>query len=142
MIHKLAALLVATLIAITSVPTFAYAQNATTTTNTTTTETNTTIPVENNTATQLPVFPEAPIMELGNQTTSNQTEQGIVSKDNATKVIGLLDDAQIKIDEARDLIRGLQAQIEAGKDNQERQQMTLTKLSKMQTRLRKTLRIL
>ena len=54
-------------------------------------------------------------MELGNQTTSNQTEQGIVSKDNATKVIGLLDDAQIKIDEARDLIRGLQAQIEAGK---------------------------
>ena len=115
MIHKLAALLVATLIAITSVPTFVYAQNATSTTNTTTTETNTTIPVENNTATQLPVFPESPIMELGNQTTSNQTEQGIVSKDNATKVIGLLDDAQIKIDEARDLIRGLQAQIEAGK---------------------------
>ena len=49
MIHKLAALLVATLIAITSVPvfTYAYAQNATSTTNTTTTETNTTIPVEN-----------------------------------------------------------------------------------------------
>ena len=115
MIHKLAALLVATLIVVTSVPTFVYAQNATSTTNTTTTETNTTIPVENNTATQLPVFPESPIMELGNQTTSNQTEQGIVSKDNATKVIGLLDDAQIKIDEARDLIRGLQAQIEAGK---------------------------
>ena len=116
MIHKLAALLVATLIVVTSVPTFVYAQNATSTTNTTTTETNTTIPVENNTATQLPVFPESPIMELGNQTTSNQTEQGIVSKDNATKVIGLLDDAQIKIDEARDLIRGLQAQIEAGKE--------------------------
>ena len=117
MIHKLAALLVATLIAITSVPAFTYAQNATSTTNTTTTETNTTIPVENNTATQLPVFPESPIMELGNQTTGNQTqtEQGPVSKDNATKVIGLLDDAQIKIDEARDLIRGLQAQIEAGK---------------------------
>ena len=112
MIHKLAALLVATLIAITSVPAFTYAQNATSTTNTTTTETNTTLPVE---PTQLPVFPESPIMELGNQTTSNQTEQGIVSKDNATKVIGLLDDAQIKIDEARDLIRGLQAQIEAGK---------------------------
>ena len=112
MIHKLAALLVATLIAVTSVPAFTYAQNATSTTNTTTTETNTTIPVENNTATQLPVFPESPIMELGNQT---QTEQGPVSKDNATKVIGLLDDAQIKIDEARDLIRGLQAQIEAGK---------------------------
>ena len=127
MIHKLAALLVATLIAVTSVPAFTYAQNATSTTNTTTTETNTTIPVENNTATQLPVFPESPIMELGNQTTSNQTEQGIVSKDNATKVIGLLDDAQIKIDEARDLIRGLQAQIEAGKNNQEQQQMTLTK---------------
>ena len=91
MIHKLAALLVATLIAITSVPAFTYAQNATSTTNTTTTETNTTIPVENNTATQLPVFPESPLMELGNQTTaSNQTEQGIVSKDNATKVIGLL----------------------------------------------------
>ena len=68
MIHKLAALLVATLIAITSVPAFTYAQNATSTTNTTTTETNTTIPVENNTATQLPVFPESPIMELGNQT--------------------------------------------------------------------------
>ena len=116
MIHKLAALLVATLIVVTSVPTFVYAQNATSTTNTTTTETNTTIPVENNTATQLPVFPESPIMELGNQTTSNQTEQGTVSKDNATKVIGLLDDAQIKIDEARDLIRGLQAQIEAGKE--------------------------
>ena len=112
MIHKLAALLVATLIAVTSVPTFVYAQNATSTTNTTTTETNTSLPVE---ATQLPVFPESPIMELGNQTTSNQTEQGIVSKDNATKVIGLLDDAQIKIDEARELIRGLQAQIEAGK---------------------------
>ena len=48
MIHKLAALLVATLIAITSVPafTYAYAQNATSTTNTTTTETNTTLPVE------------------------------------------------------------------------------------------------
>ena len=30
-------------------------------------------------------------------------------------MIGLLDDAQIKIDEARDLIRGLQEQIEAGK---------------------------
>ena len=60
MIHKLAALLVATLIAITSVPAFTYAQNATSTTNTTTTETNTTIPVENNTATQLPVFPEPP----------------------------------------------------------------------------------
>ena len=58
MIHKLAALLVATLIAITSVPAFTYAQNATSTTNTTTTETNTTIPVEDNTATQLPVFPE------------------------------------------------------------------------------------
>ena len=128
MIHKLAALLVATLIAITSVPAFTYAQeNATSTTNTTTTETNTTLPLqptqlpvfpegEPPQATQLPVFPEPEAPEaIGNQTTSNQTEQGIVSKDNATKVIGLLDDAQIKIDEARDLIRGLQAQIEAGK---------------------------
>ena len=99
----------------------------------------TSLPVE---ATQLPVFPESPIMELGNQTTSNQTEQGIVSKDNATKVIGLLDDAQTKIDEARDLIRGLQAQIEAGKQTEEQQQMTLIKLSKMQTKQQKTLRIL
>ena len=115
MIHKLAALLVATLIAITSVPTFVYAQNATSTTNTTTTETNTTIPVENNTATQLPVFPESPIMELGNQTNQTEASNQTLSKDNATKVIGLLDDAQLKIDEARDLIRGLQAQIEAGK---------------------------
>lgn len=115
MIHKLAALLVATLIAVTSVPAFTYAQNATTTTNTTTTETNATIPVApgGEFATQLPFFPET---EAPSNQTSNQTEQGTVSKDNATKVIGLLDDAQVKIDEARDLIRGLQAQIEAGKE--------------------------
>ena len=115
MIHKLAALFVATLIVVTSVPTFVYAQNATSTTNTTTTETNTTIPVEteNNTATQLPVFPESPIMELGNQT---QPEAGPVSKDNATIVLGLLDDAQVNIDDARNIILALQAQIEAGKE--------------------------
>ena len=117
---KIAGLLLAVVLTIGIIPTLtiAQAQNATSTTNTTTTETNTTIPVEDNTATQLPVFPEPEAPEaIGNQTeASNQTEQGIVSKDNATKVIGLLDDAQIKIDEARDLIRGLQAQIEAGKE--------------------------
>jgi hypothetical protein len=124
---KITALLLAVLLVVGIIPTLtvASAQNATSSTNTTTTETNTTIPLENNTATQLPVFPDGeppeatqlpvfpPASESGNQT--NQTEQGTVSKDNATKVIGLLDDAQIKIDEARDLIRGLQAQIEAGK---------------------------
>ena len=114
---KIAGLLLAVVLTIGIIPTLTIAQaqeNATSTTNTTTTETNTTLPVE---ATQLPFFPETEAPEaIGNQTNqTNQTEQGIVSKDNATKVIGLLDDAQIKIDEARDLIRGLQAQIEAGK---------------------------
>jgi hypothetical protein len=131
MIHKLAALFVATLIAVTSVPAFVYAQNATATTNTTTTETNMTIPVENNTATQLPVFPDEGLQGdenlttpvepqvcpplCGNETNTspgNQTQ----SRDNATKVIGLLDDAQLKIDEARNLIRALQAQIQAGQE--------------------------
>ena len=53
---KIAALLLAVLIAvgITPVLTVQAQENATSTTNTTTTETNTTIPVE---ATQLPVFP-------------------------------------------------------------------------------------
>ena len=125
---KITALLVAVLLTLAIVPTMSLTvraqENATSTTNTTTTETNTTIPVEDNTATQLPVFPEEGLvgdenLTLGNEnvtTPSNQTEQGIVSKDNATKVIGLLDDAQIKIDEARELIRGLQAQIEAAKE--------------------------
>jgi hypothetical protein len=118
---KITALLLAVLLAVGIIPTLTVAQaqeNATSTTNTTTTETNMTIPVENNTATQLPVFPEPEAPEaIGNQTTtSNQTEQGTVSADNATKVLGLLDEAQVRIDEARDLIRGLQAQIEAGKE--------------------------
>ena len=86
--------------------------NATSTTNTTTTETNTTIPVNGEFPTQLPVFPQTPIAELSNQTQTNQTQ----SKDNATKVIGLLDDAQLKIDEARALIQSLKAQLdEAGR---------------------------
>jgi uncharacterized protein YoxC len=112
--EKVTALLLAVLLTLAIIPTLGvtYAQNATSSTNTTTTETNTTLPLE---ATQLPVFPEPEAPEaIGNQTetaASNQT----LSKDNATKVIGLLDDAQLKIDEARDLIRGLQAQIEAGK---------------------------
>jgi uncharacterized protein YoxC len=115
---KITGLLLVVILSLGIIPTLTIAQaqnetNATSTTNTTTTETNTTLPVE---ATQLPVFPETEAPEaIGNQTETNQTEQGTVSKDNATKVIGLLDDAQTKIDEARELIRGLQAQIEAGK---------------------------
>jgi hypothetical protein len=62
-------------------------------------------------AAQLPVFPEgeltAPIAELG-----NQTEAAAKIPDNATQVLNLLDDAQIKIDEARNLIQSLQSQLE------------------------------
>jgi uncharacterized protein YoxC len=110
--EKVTALLLAVLLTVAIIPTLSvtYAQNATSSTNTTTTETNTTLPLE---ATQLPVFPEPEAPEaIGNQTetpSGNQTE----SKDNATKVIGLLDDAQLKIDEARNLIRALQSQIQA-----------------------------
>ena len=120
--EKITALLLAVLIAAGITPglglTFVAAQNATSTSNTTTTETNTTIPLEPPIATQLPVFPTE---EASNETAAgNETQPGAAgnqtqSKDNATRVIGLLDDAQLKIDEARDLIRGLQAQIEAGK---------------------------
>jgi hypothetical protein len=120
MIDKLAAVVLATLISLSIVP--ALAQNATSTTNTTTTETNTTLPLE---PTQLPSFPEEGLVGDENITqTQNQTEsespvlgnENVTTPNNATRVIGLLDDAQIKIDEARDLIRGLQAQIEAGKE--------------------------
>jgi flagellin-specific chaperone FliS len=117
---NVAALILATLIAVPFLP--ALAQNATSTTNTTTTETNTTLPLE---ATQLPVFPEQPQFESDNQTNQSETQPETQpatnkseSKDNATKVIGLLDDAQVKIDEARNIIRALQAQVqeEAGDD--------------------------
>jgi F0F1-type ATP synthase membrane subunit b/b' len=118
--EKLTALLLAVLLTVAIIPTLAvtsHAQNATSTTNTTTTETNTTLPLE---ATQLPVFPEPEAPEaIGNQTNQTETEtpsgNQTESKDNATKVIGLLDDAQLKIDEARNLIRALQAQIQADK---------------------------
>jgi uncharacterized protein YoxC len=121
--EKVSALLLAVLLTVAIIPTLGvtYAQNATSTTNTTTTETNTTLPLE---ATQLPVFPSEPESGLqGNETTGNETEtqspvlgnENVTTPDNATKVIGLLDDAQLKIDEARNLIRALQAQIEAGK---------------------------
>jgi hypothetical protein len=109
--EKITALLLAVLLSVATMPTLAltYAQNATSTTNTTTTETNTTLPLE---ATQLPVFPEE-----GNQTNQSEPEtqpstNKSESKDNATKVIGLLDDAQVKIDEARNIIRALQAQVQ------------------------------
>jgi hypothetical protein len=126
---KITALLLAVVLSIAIIPTLALAnaQNATSTTNTTTTETNATIPLA---PTQLPFFPEeglqgdenitGPPVEAqicpplcGNETSTSPGNQTL-SKDNATKVIGLLDDAQLKIDEARDLIRGLQAQIAAG----------------------------
>lgn len=119
--EKITALLLAVLLSVATMPTLAvtYAQNATSTTNTTTTETNTTLPLE---ATQLPSFPDEPQSEFGNQTNqpeperqpgTNQSE----SKDNATRVIGLLDDAQVKIDEARNIIRALQAQVQEGRDD-------------------------
>ena len=125
---KITALLLAVLLSVAIIPTTASLtvaraqENATSTTNTTTTETNTTIPVEDNTATQLPVFPEEappeatqlPVFpEPGNQTGG---APGPVSKDNATRVLGLLDDAQVNIDEARNIILALQAQIEQGKE--------------------------
>ena len=121
---KITGLLLAVVLTLGIIPTLtiAYAQeNATSTTNTTTTETNTTIPVEDNTATQLPVFPEPEAPEaIGNQT-GNETEAqpeapGPVSKDNATKVLTLLGDAQTNIDDARAIILALQAQIEADKE--------------------------
>jgi TolA-binding protein len=117
--EKITALLLAVLLTVAIIPTLAvtYAQNATSTTNTTTTETNTTLPLEPGPGgefpAQLPVFPEPEAPEaIGNQNQTNQTE----SKDNATKVIGLLDDAQLKIDEARNIIRALQAQIQADQE--------------------------
>ena len=45
-------------------------------------------------------------MKTGTNHQAIKQNKGIVSKDNATKVIGLLDDAQIKIDEARELDTG------------------------------------
>ena len=78
----------------------AQAQNATSITNTTTTETNTTVPLDSY---PMPVFPEPKQWnDRQSKRRSNEAEQAIESKDNATRVIGLLDDAQIKIDEARD----------------------------------------
>jgi hypothetical protein len=109
---KIAVLLLAVLISIGITPglTLAAAQNATTTTNTTTTETNATIPLE---PTQLPVFPEGEnVTTAGNETSSNQTEAAPETKDNATQADDLLDEAQIKIDEARQLIASLRAQLE------------------------------
>jgi hypothetical protein len=89
--------------------------NATATTNTTTTETNVTLPVEPIAPIQLPSFPE------GNQTQTQTETQPAVnrseSNNNATKVLGLLDDAQVKIDEARNIIRALQAQVQEGRDD-------------------------
>jgi hypothetical protein len=121
---KITGLLLVVILSLGIIPTLTIAQaqeNATSTTNTTTTETNTTIPIENNTATQLPVFPTDELvgdenLTLGNENVTTPSSNQTLSKDNATRVIGLLDDAQLKIDEARDLIRGLQAQIEAGKE--------------------------
>ena len=132
--RRVLAIITAALLALAIIPTLSLTtvkaqENATSSTNTTTTETNTTIPLEPTQlpsfpdegppqATQLPVFPPE---EAGNETAAagNETQPAAgnqtQSKDNATKVIGLLDDAQLKIDEARDLIRGLQAQIEAGR---------------------------
>jgi hypothetical protein len=127
---KITGLLLAVLITIGIIPTLtiAYAQeNATSTTNTTTTETNTTLPLAPTQlpvfpdegppqATQLPVFPETEAPEaVGNQTNqTGETAPGPVSKDNATKVLGLLGGAQTNIDEARNIILALQARIEAG----------------------------
>ena len=109
---KITALLLAVLISIGITPALtmvqAQEQNATSTTNTTTTETNTTIPLE---ATQLPVFPsEENITAAANQT--NQTQPQAQPKDNATQADDLLDEAQVKIDEARALIASLRAQLE------------------------------
>jgi hypothetical protein len=120
---NLTALILATLIAVPLLPNLVLAQNqnqnqtepanATATTNTTTTERNVTVPVE---PAQLPTFPET----ASNQTNQTQpatqqpaTQQpgGAKTPDNATRVITLLDDAQIKIDEARNLIRAIQAQV-------------------------------
>jgi hypothetical protein len=120
---KISGLLLAILLTIGIIPTLtiAQAQNATSSTNTTTTETNTTIPVEDNTATQLPVFPEEGLqgdenLTLGNENVTTPEAPGPVSKDNATIVLGLLDDAQTNIDDARAIILALQAQIEAGQE--------------------------
>jgi hypothetical protein len=117
--EKITALLLAVLLSVATMPTLAltYAQNATSTTNTTTTETNTTLPLE---PTQLPVFPEGELTapeEIGNQSEPQPAVNQSESKDNATRVIGLLDDAQVKIDEARNIIRALQAQVQEGRDD-------------------------
>ena len=108
---KITGLLLAVLISIGITPglTMVAAQNATTTTNTTTTETNATIPIE---ATQLPVFPEGENITTSENQTETQPEAQ--PKDNATQADDLLDEAQIKIDEARALIASLRAQLEAG----------------------------
>lgn len=118
---KITALLLAVVLAVGIIPTLTAQENATSTTNTTTTETNTTIPIENNTATQLPVFPEDEVIADENITApGNETEApGPVSKDNATKVLTLLGDAQTNIDDARAIILALQAQIEADKEQPE-----------------------
>jgi hypothetical protein len=107
---KIAALLLAVLIALGITPALtvqAQVQNATATTNTTTTETNATIPVE---PSQLPALP--PEFEFGNQTNQTETQPEAQPKDNATQADDLLDEAQIKIDEARQLIASLRAQLE------------------------------
>jgi hypothetical protein len=57
-------------------------------------------------ATQLPVFPEA------SNETAAEPEAPAKIPDNATQVLNLLDDAQVKIDEARNLIQSLQSQLE------------------------------
>jgi hypothetical protein len=77
-------------------------------------DTNFTEPTTNETsppvATQLPVFPEAP---SSNETIAElEPEAPGKIPDNATQVLNLLDDAQIKIDEARNLIQSLQSQLE------------------------------
>jgi hypothetical protein len=122
---KISGLLLAVVLTIGIIPTLtiAQAQNATSSTNTTTTETNTTIPVEEAPpqATQLPVFPEEGLigdenLTLGNENVTTPEAPGPVSKDNATKVLGLLGNAQTSIDEARAIILSLQAQIGAGQE--------------------------
>jgi hypothetical protein len=87
--------------------------NATATTNTTSTETNVTLPVEPIAPIQLPSFPETNQTQTEIQPAVNRSE----SNNNATRVLGLLDDAQVKIDEARNIIRALQAQVQEGRDN-------------------------
>ena len=61
----------------------------------------------------------APIAELGNQTNQTQPEAQPQPNDNATQADTLLDEAQIKIDEARALIASLRAQLEQAKESGE-----------------------